>query len=135
MYGAVTQLASGALDAAAAALELGTLAHGIDVMVGITSDMLDMEALRAGRLRIVPAPTDVRIVLAGCAKTSAGGVRVALEVASDVPALVDVDASRLRQVTLPAALDKPAECTTRAHALRTHELAPVSPCQMPRRRT
>jgi signal transduction histidine kinase len=101
MYGAVTQLASGALDAAAAALELETLSHGIDVMISITSDMLDIEALRLGRLRVTPAPTNVRDVLAGCAKKSGGsGVvrRVRVDVADDVPPVIDVDALRLRQV-------------------------------------
>ena len=97
MHGAVLQLASGALDAAAVALEATSLAHGIDVMVQITNDMLDAEALRLGRLRIRPAPTDIRTVLAACAKADES-VAVALDVASNVPASVMVDALRFRQV-------------------------------------
>ena len=99
MYGAVEQLASGALDAAAAALELETLSHGIDVMVGISSDMLDVEALRLGRLRVAAAATNVRDVLAECVKTSKrDAALVVLHVADDVPAIINVDPLRLRQV-------------------------------------
>ena len=99
MLGAVTQLVSGALDAAAAALELSTLSHGIDVMIGITNDLLDVEALRRGRLRVTPAPTDVRGVLAGCAKAG-DGVQVALHVAPELPAVIKIDALRVRQASL-----------------------------------
>ncbi len=73
------------------------LSHGIDVMIGITNDLLDVEALRLGKLKIVAAPADVREVLAGCAKPIQG-VAVSLSVASDVPAKIIVDPLRLRQV-------------------------------------
>jgi signal transduction histidine kinase len=99
MYGAVEQLASGALDAAAAALELETLSHGIDVMVGISSDMLDVEALRLGRLRVAAAATNLRDVLAECVNTSKRDASlVVMQVADDVPAIINVDPLRLRQV-------------------------------------
>jgi signal transduction histidine kinase len=97
MYGALAQLASGALDAATTELELATLARGIDVMIAISSDMLDVEALRLGRLRIAAAPTDVRKVLAGC-KATARKTLASLHVAPDVPARISVDGLRLRQV-------------------------------------
>ena len=97
MYGAVTQLAGGALDAAGAALELGTLSNGIDLMIGVTNDLLDAEALRAGRLRMRPAPTDLRECLERCIPAS-GAVAVRLEVESDVPERVELDPLRLRQV-------------------------------------
>lgn len=74
------------------------LSHGIDVMIGITNDMLDVEALRLGRLKITAALTNVRDVLAGCAKTSSRGVAIDLRVADEVPAMIDVDALRMRQV-------------------------------------
>jgi hypothetical protein len=97
MHGAVLQLASCTLDAAAAAVEAASLAHGIDVMIQITNDMLDAEALRLGRLRIRPAPTDIRTVLAACAKADES-VAVALDVSHDVPAFVVLDPLRFRQV-------------------------------------
>ena len=62
MHGAIAQLASGALTAAAT-VEVASLTHGIDVMIGVSNDLLDVEALRRGRLRVKPAPTDIRQVL------------------------------------------------------------------------
>jgi signal transduction histidine kinase len=97
MSGAVQQLASGLLDAAAAALEFATLSHGINVMIAITSDLLDVEALRLGRLRMSPAPTDIRDVLGAVCAHAAQGVRVLLDVATEVPHTFEVDALRLRQ--------------------------------------
>jgi CheY-like chemotaxis protein len=101
MHGAIQQLVSGELDPAAAREEVASLAHGLRVMVDITNDLLDMEALRAGRLRVRPAPTELRAVLAACVRAAGGGdggVAIALEVATAVPAFISVDALRLRQV-------------------------------------
>ena len=56
MQGAIQQLVSGELDPAAAREEVASLAHGLRVMVDITNDLLDVEALRAGRLRVRPVP-------------------------------------------------------------------------------
>jgi hypothetical protein len=95
MFGAITQLQGGGLDA----VELATLAHGIVVMTGITNDLLDVEALRLGRLKLTPAPMNVRLVLDACTKTSDREIRVALDVGPDVPPTIAVDALRLRQVS------------------------------------
>jgi two-component system sensor histidine kinase EvgS len=97
MYGAITQLAGGTLDPAAAAVELATLSHGVSVMIDITNDMLDAEALRLGRLKVTPAPIDVRSVLTGCTGVHRG-VAVTLDVAKDVPDVITADGLRLRQV-------------------------------------
>ena len=51
MQGAVTQLTSGTLDADATAVELDSIGRGLAVMVEVTNDVLDAEALRAGALR------------------------------------------------------------------------------------
>jgi hypothetical protein len=100
MFGAVTQLASGALDAAASAVELRTLASGIELMIGVTNDLIDTEALREGRLRVAAAPTDLRACLAQCVPPRGGaGCTVQLDVALDVPPVIHVDALRLRQAS------------------------------------
>lgn len=101
MSGAVAQLSSGALDAAAAAVELDSLSHGMSVMISITNDMLDVEALRAGRLRVSAAATDMRALLEECAvamRQADGALRVDVDVAPEVPAIVTIDALRVRQV-------------------------------------
>ena len=96
MHGAIAQLASGALTAAAT-VEVASLTHGIDVMIGVSNDLLDVEALRRGRLRVNPAPTDIRQVLSACA-TSVRGVNVSLDVKPSVPRMLPLDALRLQQV-------------------------------------
>jgi signal transduction histidine kinase len=100
MYGAVTQLASGTLDPSAAAVELATLSHGLDVMIGVTNDLLDAEALRLGRLRVHATPTNLRECVQKCIPPArgAGGASVHLDVALDVPCSVVLDPLRLRQV-------------------------------------
>jgi hypothetical protein len=98
MNGAVQQLAIVASTLTAALqTELETLSHGISVMIGITNDLLDAEALRRGRLRIAAGPTDLRAVLSECAPSASAGVPCVLSVAPDVPAEIIVDALRLRQ--------------------------------------
>ena len=52
MYGAVTQLASGTLDVTGTAVALETLTNCIELMVGVTNNLLDAEALRRGALRV-----------------------------------------------------------------------------------
>jgi hypothetical protein len=60
--------------------------------------MLDVEALRLGRLKIAATATALRDLLAGCTTTARRGLRASLSVAADVPTVVCVDALRLRQV-------------------------------------
>ncbi len=83
-------------------------------MIGITSDLLDVEALRLGRLRIRPAPTDARSVLTGCTKVSRPDAKCTLLVADDVPDTIDVDSLRFRQVQLPR-LPTPHVCCLFLH--------------------
>jgi signal transduction histidine kinase len=99
MDGALQQLTSSpAARDAAEKTDMETLSQGIAVMIGITNDLLDAEALRLGRLRVCAAPTDLRAVLAECAPSARLGCPFELHLAPDVPAEIEVDALRLRQV-------------------------------------
>ena len=69
----------------------------------IINDILDFSKIEAGRLEFERVPTDLRVLLDGVSKTLAPNAErgnVALELAVDdtVPALVQVDPVRLRQV-------------------------------------
>jgi hypothetical protein len=132
MYGAVTRLASGEpLDAAGAALELGTLSNGIDVMIGVANDLLDAEALRAGRLRMRPAPTDLRECLARCLPGAAVSGAILLDVAPDVPGSVELDPLRLRQVPSaprPRRQRSRARCAAIFSALDSQCVRQHTPC-------
>lgn len=101
MHGAVTQLQSGELDGAAAAVELASLSHGLNAMIEITNDLLDVEALRAGKLRIQSAAVNLREVLDRLARVAGrGGTHVTLQVAPDVPELLEVDSLRFGQASI-----------------------------------
>jgi hypothetical protein len=64
MVGALTVLESGGgMRPAEVARELRSLRHGVDVMVGITSDFLDIHAMGAGKLKLNAAWTNVRQLL------------------------------------------------------------------------
>ena len=114
MHDAAARLASGALDAAAASLELDALSRWIDVMNGVTSDLEDVGVPpRFGRLLVRSVPTDLRGCLAGCRPHGNGSAvggsscAVQLDVADDVPREVDLDPLRLRQVCGSCAVQQP----------------------------
>ena len=65
-------------------------------MFAVTNDLLDLAALRQGRLRIKLVPTSLRDVLGACA-THAGAH---LQVAREVPDVILVDSMRLRQIVM-----------------------------------
>jgi hypothetical protein len=98
MYGAVALLSSGTLHSDAAEEELLRLREGIDVMICVTNDLLDAEALRLGRLRVRPVQTDLRSCLARCLPRSTATNPTMLGIAAGVPAEVILDPLRLRQV-------------------------------------
>ena len=102
MYGAVALLSSGTLHSDAADAELLRLREGIDVMISVTNDLLDAEALRLGRLRVRPVPTNLRMCLARCMPRSTPANPTVLGIAAEVPAEVVLDPLRLRQVCVLA---------------------------------
>jgi signal transduction histidine kinase/ActR/RegA family two-component response regulator len=82
---------------------LDVLIDSGEYLLSILNDILDVSKIDAGRLEIVTAPEDLRAVLDRLVafwgpRADEQGVRLGLEVADDVPAMVLVDALRLRQV-------------------------------------
>ncbi len=63
IVGALTVIESGGLSAAEWTRELKSLRHGCDVMVGITSDVLDIQSISAGKLKLQAVWTNVRELL------------------------------------------------------------------------
>ena len=130
----LAQLESGALSPKEVTVEMAALRHSASVMVDITNDLLDLEALRAGRLRVAPEATDVRSLVSACVayavrrrrsgrrsgRTRAPdaqmrGACVELTTAADVPDELWVDPLRLRQVRpqrISAVPPRPMHCIT-----------------------
>jgi signal transduction histidine kinase len=98
MYGAVALLSSGTLHSDAADAELLRLHEGIDVMISVTTDLLDAEALRLGRLRVQPAMVNLRALLTRWMPRSTPACPAVLGIAPEVPEGVALDPLRLRQV-------------------------------------
>ena len=76
-----------------------------EALLALVDDMLDFSKIEAGRLDLKPEATDIEalvqeIVELLAARAHAKGIDIAAEVSADVPALVTVDAARLRQVLL-----------------------------------
>jgi signal transduction histidine kinase len=120
----VTMLEAG--DAAGDEVELRghvqSLRHSMNVMVGITSDFLDLHAMSTGRLKLEEGWTNLRELLIGCVEMSLGRVTllsrvgcngarrcashsmrpasVLVAVDSSVPPLVLLDPLRVRQVIM-----------------------------------
>ena len=72
-------------------------------MLAILNDLLDLSKIEAGMLRLEPAPVDVRALTVSIADTwtegaAAKGTALEARVADDVPAWVEGDALRMRQI-------------------------------------
>ena len=93
--GVLEQLEAG-LDAAAAATELAALRGAVEMMLAVTNDLIDLAALRQGKLRVTAAPTRVREVLDACAAHAGAST----EFDDAVPDTILVDAPRLRQIVM-----------------------------------
>lgn len=66
----------------------------------VVDDILDLTALRGGRLRVTPGPVDVRGLLRQLAlqHRSFAAVPIRVEVSASLPAIVEADELRLRQL-------------------------------------
>jgi hypothetical protein len=65
MLAAVTVMEEEGVGPEERAWQLRSLRNGIDLMVGITNDVLDIQALGAGKLRLRLMSTDLRELLSG----------------------------------------------------------------------
>jgi signal transduction histidine kinase len=96
--GVLHQMEAG-IDTAALALEMVSLRSAVDIMFAVTNDLLDLAALRQGKLRVAATATSIRDVLGAC--VSAAALAGAwLSIADAVPSVVMVDALRLRQIVV-----------------------------------
>ena len=86
-----------------------TYARGVQssgtALLTLIEDMLDFSRIEAGRLDIRPEPVDLELLVAEVAELLAGrahqkGIDIAVRVDRGVPARVEVDPARLRQVLL-----------------------------------
>ena len=73
-------------------------------LLGLVTDLLDLAQLEAGRLVLQRAAIEPRVVIERCARrlearVAPRGLRLAVDVAADVPAIT-VDAARLEQILL-----------------------------------
>ncbi|HET7717542.1 MAG TPA: ATP-binding protein [Bauldia sp.] len=84
-----------------------TYACGVEssgrALLALIEDMLDFSKIEAGRLDLRPEPTDLDILVSEVTELLAGrahekGIDIAAEIDASVPALVEVDGARLRQV-------------------------------------
>lgn len=76
-----------------------------EALVSLIDDILDFSKIEAGRLDLDPAETDVRRLVEDLAelvapRAQAKGIEIATYVAPSVPARVEIDGQRLRQVLL-----------------------------------
>jgi hypothetical protein len=89
MMGAVTVLESGGVDEEELVWQVKALRNGVDIMFGITRDVLDLFALSLGKLRLSESWVNVRELLARCARVRARAyvcARVCVRSSNDTPA-------------------------------------------------
>jgi PAS domain S-box-containing protein len=85
--------------------DLETIRSSGEALMTVISDILDFSRIDAGRLEIHSAQFDIRDCLEDCIRTVAvaaenSGLELFLDVAPDVPQIVDGDPNRIRQVVL-----------------------------------
>jgi signal transduction histidine kinase/CheY-like chemotaxis protein len=76
-----------------------------EALLALVDDMLDFSKIEAGRLDLHPEPTDLEALLQEIVELLAGrahikGIDIAAEIVGEVPAIVNVDPARLRQVLI-----------------------------------
>jgi signal transduction histidine kinase len=87
--------------------EQETYARGVrssgEALLRLVDEMLDLSRIEVGRLDLRPVPTDITLLLQDigellAARAHAKGIDLAVDVGSDLPRYLRVDAARLRQV-------------------------------------
>jgi PAS domain S-box-containing protein len=76
-----------------------------ETLVRLTSDILDLSRIESGKMQLEPAPADPRLLIEEtldqvAAQTEGRALDLLHEVAADVPEVVLIDSTRLRQVLL-----------------------------------
>lgn len=82
---------------------LRTATESADHLLALLNDVLDMSQLESGRLTLVPAPVDLRTLLRDVEalmrpRASAKHLSLHIDAAPDLPARLQADATRLKQV-------------------------------------
>ena len=82
-----------------------TVRRSAEHLLAIVNDLLDLSRIQAGKLEVLPGPCDPRelcgeVVALEAPLAAERGLALTLAVAEDVPALVELDATRVRQVLL-----------------------------------
>ena len=82
---------------------LAVIGSGSEAVLRLVSDVLDLARIEAGRLELHPRPTDVHSFCDGLALLFAGpaegrGLNLSVVVGGNVPASIEVDEDRLRQI-------------------------------------
>jgi PAS domain S-box-containing protein len=80
-----------------------TIAGAADALIEVVNDILDFSRIEAGKLAISPRPCDVRVVTGEvcdlfAVKAAAKGLALRLRWRAGIPACIEVDDQRLRQV-------------------------------------
>jgi hypothetical protein len=82
-----------------------TIRKSGETLVRLTSDILDLSRFESGKLQLEPAPADPRLLIEetleqAAAQTEGRALDLLHEIAADVPEVVLVDSTRLRQALL-----------------------------------
>jgi signal transduction histidine kinase len=102
LIGAAEHLRRGATTPEARA-HIATLAQAGEVLKVVLDDLSDLDRIDNGQLRIAPAPSDPRELLRGVVSAFQAAahdkhLELFLDIAPEAPALVEIDAARVRQV-------------------------------------
>ena len=102
LIGAAEHLRRGAATPEARA-HIATLTQAGEVLKVVLDDLSDLDRIENGQLRIDPAPSDPRQLLGGVVSAFQSAahdkhLELFLDIAPETPALVELDAARVRQV-------------------------------------
>ena len=81
------------------------IASGASALLAIVNDVLDFSKLEAGEIRIKPQPTEVQTLMRETLDLFSGqaaqkGLNLSIDYPSELPARLDIDPDRLRQVVI-----------------------------------